>query len=55
MWIRKEPDKDGYFSLQLGKSIEHKDMFLTADNASSLTIKGKCTGYLTSKYYLSCY
>ena len=41
MWMRKEPDKDGYFSLQLGKQIEHKDMFLSAEDASSLTIARK--------------
>ena len=41
MWMRKEPDKDGYFLLQLGKQIEGKDMFLTAEDASSLTIARK--------------
>ena len=41
MWFRQEPDKDGYFSLQLGKQIERKDMFLTAEDASSLTIARK--------------
>ena len=41
MWMRKEPDKDGYFLLQLGKQIEHKDMFLAAEDASSLTIARK--------------
>ena len=41
MWMRKKPDKDGYFLLQLGKQIEHKDMFLAAEDASSLTIARK--------------
>jgi hypothetical protein len=41
MWMRKEPDKDGYFLLQLGKQIEHKNMFLAAEDASSLTIARK--------------
>ena len=40
-WMRKEPDEDGYFLLQLGKQIENKDMFLAAENASSLTIARK--------------
>ena len=40
-WTRKEPDADGYFLLQLGKQIEHNDMFLTAEDASSLTIASK--------------
>ena len=50
-WIRKNVDADGYFLLQLVKSKELKleysnrlrDMFLTADNASSLTIEGTTT------------
>ena len=41
MWIRKEPDEDGYFLLQLSKTIEYKDYFLTAEDASSLTIARK--------------
>ena len=45
MWMRKEPDKDGYFLLQLGKQIEGKDMFLTAEDASSLTIARKLSFY----------
>ena len=36
-WIRKEVDVDGYFLLQHGDN----DMFLTSENTSSLTIKGK--------------
>ena len=40
-WIRNEPDADGYFLLQLEKKIEHNDMFLTADDAASLTIASK--------------
>ena len=48
MWIRKEPDADGYFLLQLANKIEDNDMFLedndmflTAEDASSLTIARK--------------
>ena len=41
MWMRKEPDKDGYFLLQLEKKIGRNDMFLTAEDASSLTIARK--------------
>ena len=41
MWMRKEPDKDGYFLLQLEKTIGQNDMFLTAEDASSLTIARK--------------
>ena len=41
MWIRKKPDEDGYFLLQLGKQIDYNNMFLTADDASSLTIARK--------------
>ena len=37
MWMRKELDKDGYFLLQLGQN----GMFLTAEDASSLTIARK--------------
>ena len=40
-WIRNKPDADGYFLLQLEKKIEHNDMFLTAEDAASLTIAGK--------------
>ena len=40
MWIRKEPDPDGYFLLQLVKNIRW-DMFLTAKDASSLTVERK--------------
>ena len=39
-WIRKDFDADGYFLLQLVERIDRRDMFLTADDASSLTIKG---------------
>ena len=41
MWIIKEPDRDGYFLLQLGKQIDYNNMFLTALDASSLTIARK--------------
>ena len=41
MWIRKEPDADGFFLLQLGKQIDNINMFLTADDTSSLTIARK--------------
>ena len=41
MWMRQEPDKDGYFLLQLEKQIGQNDMFLTAEDASSLTIARK--------------
>ena len=40
MWIRKKPDEDGYFLLQLGKQIDY-NMFLTALDVSSLTIARK--------------
>ena len=53
-WIRKNIDADGYFLLQLvnSKKLEEKfgysdlsdrDWFLTANNASSLTIQGTRT------------
>ena len=39
MWIRKEPDKDGYFLLQLlWKRNDYNHLFLTAEDPSSLTI-----------------
>ena len=45
LWIRKEPDADGYFLLQLVAKDEYKymynDMFLTSDDATSLTIARK--------------
>ena len=41
MWMRKEADKDGYFLVQLEKKIGGNDMFLTAEDASSLTIARK--------------
>ena len=41
MWIRKEPDEDGYFLLQLARKIERNDMFLTAEDDSSLKIERK--------------
>ena len=41
MWIRKEPDEDGYFLVQLKKTIGQNDMFLTAEDASSLTVACK--------------
>ena len=40
-WIRNKPDADGYFLLQLEKKTEYNDMFLTAEDASSLTIARK--------------
>ena len=40
-WIRKEPDEDGYFLVQLKKTIGQNDMFLTAEDASSLTVACK--------------
>ena len=47
-WIRKYFDADGYFLLQRRiirqgpsvQKIDRRDMFLTADGVSSLTIKG---------------
>ena len=39
LWIRKEPDADGYFLLQLADT--YNDMFLTSDDATSLTIACK--------------
>ena len=42
IWFRKEPDPDGYFLLQLVKKYSwDDDMFLTAEDASSLTVAGK--------------
>ena len=42
MWIRREPDPDGYFLLQLVKKYTFDDdMFLTAKDASSLTVASK--------------
>ena len=44
MWIRKEPDPDGYFLLQAQLVKEYRrddDMFLTAKDASSLTVARK--------------
>ena len=41
MWIRKEPDEDGYFLVQLEETIGRNNMFLTAEDASSLTIACK--------------
>jgi hypothetical protein len=40
MWIRKEPDTDGYLLLQ-SQRIQLYDMFLTAKDASSLTVERK--------------
>ena len=37
MWIRRNPDEDGYFLLQ----IDDNNMFLTAEDAFSLTIACK--------------
>jgi hypothetical protein len=47
-WIRTNFDADGYFLLQLGRRKSdcsthrhmYSDMYLTADDASSLTIQG---------------
>ena len=43
MWIRKEPDADGYFLLEpvSVKTVERNDEFLTAEDASSLTVARK--------------
>ena len=42
MWIRKEPDEDGYFLLQLARETKNSTkMFLTAEDASSLIIARK--------------
>ena len=38
MWIRKEPDEDGYFLLQLS---EVNNMFLTSEDGSSLKMERK--------------
>jgi hypothetical protein len=41
-WIRKEPDADGYFLLQLAKIDSwENNRFLTAEDASSLKIARK--------------
>ena len=45
-WIRKDFDADGYFLLQFvdtKQDIFRTVKFLTADNVSSLTLKGKYT------------
>ena len=39
IWIRKEIDVDGYFFLQIGDDEKH--MFLTAEDAYSLTVERK--------------
>ena len=41
MWIRREADPDGYFLLQHVKKVDYNDMFLTAENVSSLMIARK--------------
>ena len=41
MWIKKELDVDGYFLLQLADNEKHTNMFLTAEDAFSLTIRRK--------------
>ena len=41
MWIRKEPDADGYFLLQLVDKDKYNETFLTSDDATSLTIARK--------------
>ena len=45
LWIRKEPDADGYFLLQLADKDEYRymynGMFLTSHDATYLTIAGK--------------
>ena len=42
MWIRKKPDQDGYFLLQLAELLmkrnKYDHLFLTAEDPSSLTI-----------------
>ena len=40
IWIKKEVDVDGYFLLQIDGNEKYTNMFLTAENASSLTIEG---------------
>ena len=45
-WIRKDFDADGYFLLRYST-----DLFLTADNVSSLTLQGKCTVAYVRSYY----
>ena len=49
MWIRNEADEDGYFLLQIERQIGHVDMFLTAEDASSLTIESKQYFLLTKR------
>ena len=40
-WIRKDFDADGYFLLQrIHEGDEYRNVFLTADDASSLTVQG---------------
>ena len=41
MWIRKEPDADGYFLLQLVDKDKYNETFLTSNDATSLTIARK--------------
>ena len=56
-WIRSKVDTDGYFLLQTNKELEqvfqYRNMFLTADNASSLTIKGTCIVYVKERILLN--
>ena len=49
-WIRKKFDADGYFLLQLVERIDRRDMFLTADGTSSLTIKGTYSLNITNTH-----
>ena len=51
-WIRKDFDADGYFLLQRIHD-SRTDYFLTADNASSLTIKGTCIVYVKERILLN--
>ena len=41
IWIKKEIDVDGYFLLENGSNEKNKGMFLTAEDASLLTVEGK--------------
>ena len=48
-WFRTEADPDGYFLLQLAEKIADSNMFLTSNDAFSLTIASKLCLLLFSR------
>ena len=51
--LEKEADPDGYFLFQLAEKVDDSDMFLTAENASSLSIARKLCLLLFSRLIMS--